>query len=293
MAFRGSDIVYLIRIARPLNLFIAGVSFALGAFLSSGGKRIPFTQPDFYLELVFLLLIMAGGYWINDVVDYKIDLINKPHRALVNRAISTKKVFTVYLVSTFLILLGSALILPVRFFALNFLAVILLYLYSQWFKPYSVVGNLIISLLTSLVILGGAMVFQHIKLAVLWAMLFAFLITFLREVTKDIEDIRGDLQFRLITLPIQIGIRASKWVLMTGIIILIVACNLPVLVHFVLWHDVLVHYWYVSLIGVQVPLLLSLYYLGQSVRPADFERLSKLFKLIMMTGMASLILLVV
>jgi 4-hydroxybenzoate polyprenyltransferase len=283
------DLATFVRIARPQNILIGLGALAIATWLASRGAMAPFLAGHFWAEAGILALLMAGGFWINDVYDHKIDLINKPEKTFVGRRISAKKVITAYIIVTFACLALSIWLLPLRLAGINLIAALLLYVYSQFFKRTSVVGNLIIALLTSLVVLAGSLIDpEGYRLAIVWAAIFAFQITFLREVTKDLEDLRGDMQFRLHTLPIQIGIRRTKWVLAGGILVFLLSCHLPWIVHLALWGGWALRYIFVSVLIVQLPMLFNLYFLRQAYRPQDFHTQSQLLKLVILTGIISL-----
>jgi 4-hydroxybenzoate polyprenyltransferase len=277
------------RITRPGNLLIAAVTFAVATFLSSQRSFSFVADGAFWGELVIIIVIMAAGYWVNDAYDYKIDRINKPQRTVVGPHLSRKKVLSVYFAVNWLAMTAS-LALPPKFILVNGCAAVSLYLYASYFKRTAVVGNLIVASLTALVVLAGALLY-HLKLALLWGMVFAFLITFLREVTKDIEDIRGDLQHGLHTLPILVGIRGAKWVLLVGHVLTIMACWVPVVVHPLMGEPRVAPYAFASLMLVQIPLGYVLVLLRTARRPTDFGPQATVLKAVIAGGLVSLLLL--
>lgn len=278
-----------VRIARPGNLAIAAATFTLAAYVS--GQRTWGFAADwrYWLELALMLAIMAGGYWVNDAYDFKIDRINRPTQTVVGPHLSRKKVLSVYFAATWLALTLS-LLLWWKWTLINGCAAVTLYLYAAYFKRTAVVGNLVIASLTALVVLSGALLYT-LALPLLWAMVFAFGITFAREVTKDVEDIRGDLQHGLHTLPILLGIRRTKWVLLVTHALMIGACWVPVLVHHLLGQDDLLRYAYTSVLLVQLPLVYVMVLVRRSRRPADFGEQATLLKAVIGGGLVSILLL--
>ena len=284
---RWTDLKHFVRIARVGNLAIAAATFALAAYVSAL-RRLDFAGDwRFWLELALMMLIMAGGYWVNDAYDFKIDRINRPHQTVVGPHLSRKKVLTVYLVVTWGALTAS-LLLPWKWVLINGCAAVTLYLYAAYFKRTAVVGNLIIASLTALVVLSAALLY-HLKLPLMWAMIFAFGITFVREVTKDVEDIRGDLQHGLHTLPIVLGIRGTKWVLLGAHAVLIGACWLPVLVHHLLGEGPVLRYAYTSVMLVQLPLVGVMVLVRRSRRPSDFGPQAAVLKAVIVGGLLSIL----
>jgi 4-hydroxybenzoate polyprenyltransferase len=285
----SKDLYYFVRIARPNNLGIALLTYGAAAYVSARWQWHFAADPRFWLEGLLIILIMATGYWVNDVYDFKIDRVNKPSRTYVGAYLSRKKVLTAYFAVLGFIALAS-LLLPFKFLLLNYPAMGALYVYARFYKRAAVVGNLIIASLTSAVILAGGFLY-YLKMPQAWMMAFAFLITFIREVTKDVEDIRGDLQFGLRTLPILVGIRNTKRLLAVSYVAMLAACNLPLVVQYGWNHTLNLPYLTASLLGVQLPLLYNVWLLAKAYKPADFGRQSALLKIYMLTGLLSTLLL--
>lgn len=274
-------------LARPLNLGIAWITLVLSAYLSAIGHWFFWTDANFWFEGLALLAAMVGGYYINDVYDFRIDQVNKPDRALVGSRISRKKVLTAYLVSVAVSLLATV-TLPWKFWIVNASALGVLYLYAAYFKRYAVIGNVLVAALTALVVLAGALLY-HLKMPLFWGMVFAFEITFVREVCKDVEDMKGDLRFGLQTLPIVIGIGRTRQVLQLSYGILLISTWLPTAFHLVVEGISLERYFIVSLILVQLPLLYCQLLLRGATRPEQFGQQSQMLKLIMAGGLVSLL----
>jgi len=282
-----SDFRQLFGLARPVNLLIAALTFAFSAYISHLFSFTFVEEWVFWVEMSLIVTIMAGGYWINDVADLSIDRINKPHLVRVSIYISAKKVMTAYFVANAFVLLGS-LLLPPKFQLLNLSAVLVLYVYAQRFKRQAVIGNLLIAALSAAVVLAGGLT-AHLKMAHLWGIILSFQLTFVREISKDVEDLRGDLQHGLQTLPILVGIRQSRRVIWVALGVLLLSCNLPLLVHWLVFDVVLRFYIGISMVLVQLPLLMAVKKLGRSRRPSDFGELSQMLKFIMVMGLLSLL----
>lgn len=282
---RRLDLPIFLRLSRPLNLGIALLTFGVAAWVSARRDLFFISDYRFWLEAFLVLLTMASGYWVNDVYDFKIDRVNKPQRTYVGGRISRKKVLTGYFVAVFVVL-GASWVLPGKFVIMNYGALFVLYLYARYFKRSAVVGNLLVGCLTAGVVVAAGLLY-HLVVPLVWMAVFAFLVTVLREIVKDVEDIRGDLLFGLHTLPIQIGIRSTKWVLLGGYVLMLTACHLPYIVHWLLHQEVLTLYMGVSVLLVQVPLLYGIRLLHVAYRPRDFRAQSTLLKLVVLTGLGS------
>lgn len=286
------DITYFWRISRPGNVLISWVTFCVACFIARGKSLDFFQDGAFWGTGLTIIGIAATGYWINDVYDFRIDRINKPGRAIVNALLSVKKVITVYIIINIGIVLLSGIYLgwdiglPGITF-INLLSISLLIVYASWLKRIGVAGNLVISFLTALVVILGGYLYG-VNIALIWAIIFAFEITLIREITKDVEDIPGDLQFQLKTLPIQIGIVHTKKILYVLYGVFILSCSLPFVYNFIRFGEYLWTYEILSILIVQLPSILIIRRVVKSQKPGDFSLQSKYLKYLMVGGILTL-----
>lgn len=281
------DVLYFCQLSRPLNVLLSLLTFALAAYISALHTFAFLDVPEFWYEAGLMTLIMAAGYWINDVYDFRIDLINRPERVIVGPHLSAKKVLTGYFVVTLLAALAS-LWLPLKFVLLNFGAMLALYLYARYFKRTSGLGNLVVSTLTAMVVLAGAFV-VYLKMALVWGMVFAFLLNLIREITKDVEDLPGDLAHGLRTLPVVMSLGQTRTLLLGLYLLLLVALNLPMPFYQTVYQTFPAEYLYTSLFLVQLPALYLMYHVLTARVPADFRTQSQLLKAMMFGGLLTLL----
>ena len=289
------DLTYFWRISRPLNVTISVLAFGVSCYIASRRHLDFLYDSHFWGVAITIGIIAATGYWINDIYDFRIDRINKPHKAIVNAKLSVKKVMTVYLVmnfgiAAFSIVFFSLLDSLYQISFINIISIILLFWYASYLKRTGVAGNLLISFLITLVVLLAGYLYQ-INIPLIWTLVFAFEITLIREITKDVQDIKGDLAFQLHTLPIQIGIKNTKRILYFLYISFIFSCNLPFLLIYLQDGEFLWSYLLVSFFLVQLPMLYLLRKLIGSAFPSDFAHQSQYLKYIMLTGILSVLLL--
>ena len=286
------DFLHFVRISRPLNVFISLLAFGVGCYLATNQSLSFLQEATFWATALMIGLIAATGYWINDVYDYRIDRINKPHKPVVNAILSVKKVLTVYFVVNVGIMLFTLGYLSwykghLEISFINLLSIGLLFVYASYLKRIGVPGNLTIAFLTALVLVLAGYLYE-ITLPLVWAIVFAFEITFIREVTKDVEDIPGDLAFNLHTLPIQIGIRHTKTILWVLYACFLVSTYLPFAYAWWQGHDLLWTYLILSVLLVQLPCAYLLRLLLRSQAPADFTRQSRYLKYLTLAGIFTL-----
>jgi geranylgeranylglycerol-phosphate geranylgeranyltransferase len=194
-----------INIVRPANFLITFFTVIVAAALSYQGE---YSYLKVFLAAITASLTMSAGNIINDIYDLNGDKINHPGRPLPSGLISLKAAVVYYF-----ILLAVSLILSLYIsnlnFAINLLAVILLYLYSYKLKRIAFTGNVVVSILTGLTFIYGGLAVNNIYNSLIPA-LFAFLINLIREIVKDMEDVEGDIREGIISFPSKYGVRITK-----------------------------------------------------------------------------------
>ena len=189
----------------------------------------------FTLLVISMVLIQAGGYVINDIFDMEIDAINKPEKQIVGKVFTEKQCNLFYIVLTIIglacALAASVMALGNKFitiFACMALLACLLYSYSSRYKKKLVIGNIIVSLSVAFAVFVPWL-FEMIYISkhelllitmqplmrislrfVLVYTAFAFLLTLIREIVKDMEDVEGDGRSHCRTIPIVWGMKAAQ-----------------------------------------------------------------------------------
>jgi 4-hydroxybenzoate polyprenyltransferase len=253
--------------------------------------------------VVASVFIAAAGYIINDYFDLNIDQVNKPDKNVINTVISRRWAIVWHLtLSVAGIVITWFSVSHQKWFLVpaNFAAVLLLWFYSTSLKRKAIVGNIAISVLTAWTILilffaqvplSGAVqshderTVKFFRLAFLYAG-FAFIISLIREAVKDIEDIEGDRRYGCRTFPIVAGILPVKVYITVWLIVLI--ASLIILQLYILQFG-----WWLAIVYAVLFIIIPLCYLFRehykAQTPAEFSRLSRLTKLIMLTGILSMI----
>ena len=260
----------------------------------------------FIILCISSVFIAAAGYVINDYFDLNIDLVNKPGRMVVDRSISRRWAIFFHLFFSFAgVLMGFYIGLQNGNWIVGFAnmgCVFVLWFYSTTFKKRLLTGNILISLLTAWVVFVVYLLTIHqqidlmhpvqpgshqklLRLAILYSS-FAFIITLIREVVKDMEDMEGDRRAQCKTLPIVYGVNASKVFAGTWLAILVVM--LIVMQTYVL----IFQWWYASLyllVTVTIPLLILFKHLFRATTTAQFAQVSSWLKWIMLGGICSMV----
>ena len=212
----------LIRYQNLLMIALMQLIFKYG-FLDL--QNIPLALNDWqYLLLVLTTVLLAGGgYLINNIFDKETDNINKPDDVVVGKFISEDKAFTIYIILNIIAVgIGFYLANIIEKPLLSSVFIVIsgvLYLYASSLKQSLLIGNIIVAILTSftVIIIGIFNLYPLITpdnqafLGLLFKVLldyaiFAFIINFIREIVKDLEDVNGDYNQGMNTLPIALGV---------------------------------------------------------------------------------------
>ena len=203
----------IIKLIRWPNLLIIGLSQYLSAIFLVGPAQ-QWKQYIFDVNLLLIslgtVLIAAAGYIINDYYDIKIDYINKPQKVVVGSVLKRRAAMFIH---TGLNVLGvlAGLVVSIKIAAINLIAATWLWAYSNQLKRMPFIGNLSVALLSGLAIAVVGVHYQHNARRVYFYAIFAFFISLIREIIKDIEDLKGDASFGCQTLPVVWGIRQTNY----------------------------------------------------------------------------------
>jgi 4-hydroxybenzoate polyprenyltransferase len=268
-----------LRLTRFWNLVIIGLAQYFAAYFLIGKNTIA----DWRLSILSTstMVIAAAGYIINDYYDVKIDLINKPGRVVVGKRITRRYAILLHTILSFTGI-GLGLLLSWRIAAINFLSAFLLWLYSNQLKRQPFIGNLVVAALTGLSILLLDVLFKTGNTLIVIYSLFAFFMTLVREVVKDMEDLKGDNTFGCKTLPIVWGIRKTK----VFLYVLLVFFSIGVLILNHVYSRLPLFYFLICLFA---PLSWLVVRLVRADTVKEFYQLSQLCKIIMLLGIVSMV----
>jgi geranylgeranylglycerol-phosphate geranylgeranyltransferase len=181
------------------------------------------------LNIIFAAIsasfVGSAGNIINDFFDIEIDKINRPNRILPSKKLSLKEAQI-----EFIVLNLAAVILS--FFINNYALIIVLFSitiifsYSAYFKKIPLLGNIVVSFFTGLAFIYGGAAVENFSAAVIPA-IFAFTTNLIRELIKDIEDIKGDSANNVFTFPSKFGIRKTKYFIFFLTLMLMVLTAIP------------------------------------------------------------------
>ena len=277
--------VSLFSIIRGYNILV----IALAQYLAS----IYILSPDLPLRKVLLdlnlfiivlasALVIAGGYIINSFYDSEKDLINKPRKSMLDRLVSQRTKLSTYFVLNF-----AAVILAsyVSFRAVIFFSAYIfgIWLYSHKLKRILLLGNLVSATLAITPFFAVFVYYKNFEPVIFVHAIYLFLLIFVRELIKDMENMAGDLAQNYRTLPLLYGTRASK--LLASILVLLTL--LPAL-SLIYYFDV--GYMYIYFIGSIALLICFLFLLWKSHSKKHYVWLHNILKFIIVVGVFSILL---
>ncbi len=270
-------------------------------FLEQSYVDLALTDFNYILLVIATVCVAAGGYVINNIVDQETDEIAKPQNRVVGVSISETVAYNWYIGLTIVgVGIGfylSNVIYKPTFASMFILVATLLYMYATSFKQIPVLGNVVVALLlsTSIIIIGLFDILPAIDVDNRFRMkeafnilmeyaVFAFIINLIREIVKDLEDMDGDYQSGINTLPIMMGIPKTK--IIVGILTVISIGILAYYINSNLFElDYVIYYSMVFIIG---PLIYFGVKLINAVTKKEFHHLSLVLKLILFFGIISI-----
>lgn len=313
------DFLKLIRFPNLVVIALTQYAIRFGIiypFLKQGGLDLYLSESTFSLLVLATVMIAAAGYIINDYFDIKLDYLNKPDQMIVGKSIKRRYAMALHIfINAIGIVIAAYVAYTIKHPMLVLFQVVsaaLLWYYSVTFKKQVIIGNLIIASLTALVPFTAgyyevAVMFDHlsdltslpeneamianlgsllfsIKYLLYWVIgysAFAFLLTFIREIVKDMEDIEGDKAFDCKTLPIVFGIPAAKkTAIILSLITMIGLLSLEIIQ--LMGKDWISFSYFVFFLSL--PMLWTIYRIVKAREKRDFFIISQGIKIIMLFG---------
>ena len=274
--------------------------------VSSSYYELQLSHLHFFLLVLSTVMIAAAGYIINDYFDVRIDKVNKPERMVIDKGVKRRVAIGAHTVINILAIAIAIYVAYVigswRLALIHFICAAGLWFYSTTFKRQFFIGNFVIALFTALVPLIAAVydllpiyrtylpIEENLSLLPIWKYVialsfFAFITTILREIIKDIEDVDGDREFGCKTMPIVIGINASKNIAIIIALATIVCLGYIQSEFYKIDDKISIAYF---IIALQLPLLFLIYKVKTAQVRSQFRFAGNLSKFIMLMGICYL-----
>ena len=283
------DIFYkfisLFSVIRLYNIFIIIIAqYFTSIFIISIDNSISSILFDFQLFLLILSssIAIAAGYIINNFYDYEKDLINKPVKSKIDKVVRKRTKLSLYIILNFLCIYTSSLVSwkSVLFFSIY---IFMIWFYSHKLKRILFIGNIVSSLLSVIPFLIILIYYKNFELIILMYAIFLFLVVYMREIIKDLENIKGDFTLNYRTIPVVYGEQLSKYLLM------VISFAVVIIVYLLLTFfdtGMMYYYYYFSI----ATLLLFTIVLWKYNSKKYYNLLHNLLKFLIVLGVLSIVL---
>lgn len=272
-------------VVRGYNILVLVVAQYLSSIYILAHDK-PLHEVLFDVNLFMLVLAsaatIASGYIINNFYDSEKDLINRPQKSMLDRLVSQNTKLSFYFTLNFLAVIFAS---YVSFRAVMFFSVyiFLIWFYSHKLKKMPFVGNLTSAILTILPFFAIFIYYRNFEKVIFVHALFLFLMVSIKELTKDLENIKGDLVQDYQTIPILYGEKVSK-IMLTVLIALTFIPAYLLLFHFEIGY--MYYFFYLSVLL----LLVFLFLLWNSKNKNHYLLLHNIIKFIIVAGVLSVVL---
>ena len=278
-------IISLFSVVRGYNIPVIALAQYLSAiFILAKEKRALEVILDINLFLIVLAtsFTIASGYIINNFYDSKKDLINRPNKSMLDRLVSQKTKLYVYFSLNFIVVFIT---LFVSFRATMYFTVyiFLIWYYSHKVKKYPIVGNLMAALMAVLPFFAILLYYKNFYSVIFAHAIFLFLLLLIREMIKDLENLKGDFANDYKTVPITYGEPFSKKIITVLTLLTVLPVYVLIEIYDVGYMDM---YFYICLIL----LIFFLYRLWPSTEKAQFLQLHNLLKFLIVAGVFCIVL---
>jgi len=272
-------------VVRGYNILVIVIAQYLAAIYILAHDK-PLKSVVFDVNLLMLVLAsaatIAGGYIINNFYDSEKDLINRPQKSKLDRLVSQNTKLSFYFVLNFIAVIMASYVSfkPVIFFSFYIFGI---WFYSHKLKKLPFIGNLTSAILTITPFFAIFMYYKNFESVIFVHALFLFLIISMRELTKDLENIKGDLLLNYKTIPIAYGEKASK-------IMLTMLSGLTLIPIYLLVNHFEVGYMYIYFYLCILLLFGFLLLLWKSKTKTHYLILHNILKFIILAGVFSVVL---
>ena len=278
-------IISMFSVVRGYNIPIIALAQYLSAiFIMASEKRALDVLLDFNLFIIVLVsgLTIASGYIINNFYDSKKDLINRPNKSQLDRLVSQKTKLQVYFTVNFVVFL---LAFFVSFRAVLFFStyIFLIWFYSHKIKKITVVGNLTAAFLAVLPFFAILLYYKNLYPEIFAHATFLFLLILIREMIKDLENLKGDVANDYQTIPVLYGETFAKKIITALTVSTLIPIYYLIEIFEVGYMDL---YFYVSLII----LMFFLQKLWKSNTKPDYLKLHIILKFLVVSGVFCIVL---
>jgi 4-hydroxybenzoate polyprenyltransferase len=269
---------------RGYNILVLIVAqYLVAIFIFSPTKSL--TKVLFDVHLLFVVLasvfVIAGGYIINNFYDVKADKINRPLKASFDNYIKQSTKLKLYF---FLNFIGFSFGILISFRAAFFFAsyIFAIWFYSHKLKQYPFLGVLSATVLTVLPFFAVFVYFGNFHKIIFVYASFLFLVIMVRQLIKDLQNMKGAIANNYNTFPLVYGEKKTKELA----VLVLLFTSIPIAILFSTPAESFVQYYFYFAILV---LLFVGFYLWQSKTTKEYQILHNILKLLLLIGVLCLL----
>lgn len=202
----------LFSVVRGYNILVIVIAQYLTSVYILAHNRL---LRDVVLDVNLLMLVLAsaatiaGGYIINNFYDSEKDVINRPLKSRLDKLVSQNTKLSFYFVLNFVAVIMASWVSfrTVIFFSIYIFGI---WFYSHKLKKMPFIGNITSAVLTITPFFAIFIYYKNFESVIFVQAIFLFLIISMRELTKDLENLKGDLALGYKTIPVIYGENLSK-----------------------------------------------------------------------------------
>ncbi|MBB6681618.1 geranylgeranylglycerol-phosphate geranylgeranyltransferase [Aequorivita sp. 609] len=277
----------LFSVVRGYNILIIVIAQYLTSIYILA-PELPVREVLFDVNLLMLVLAsstaIAGGYIINSFYDSEKDLINRPRKTMLDRLVSQRTKLSTYFVLNFLSVVFASYVSfkSVVFFSIY---IFMLWFYSHKLKKYPFIGNMVAAILAVVPFFAIFVHYANFDIVIFVHATFLFLLISMRELVKDLENLKGDITHGYNTIPVVYGEKTSK-LMLTALSLLTLVPIVLLITKFKGEIGYMDFYFYASIVG----LVLFLTVLWKSKNKIHYLILHNILKLAIVIGVFSIVL---
>ncbi|WP_019037823.1 geranylgeranylglycerol-phosphate geranylgeranyltransferase [Psychroflexus tropicus] len=275
----------LFSVVRGYNILIIVIAQYLASIFIMA-RHLPLKQVllnlDLFLIVISTSLAIASGYLINNFYDSEKDLINRPKKTLLDNYVSQKTKLGVYFLLNFLCVIIASYI---SFKAVLFFSgyIFLIWLYSHKLKRYPFLGTFTAGILAILPFFVIFVYYKNYEAVIIVHAVFLFFIILIRELVKDLENLKGDFTLDYSTIPVKYSVNYTKRL----ISVLVISTIIPALILVIYFDSGYMDYYFLLCVVVLIIFLLQLW---RSEQKIHYLLLHNLLKFVIVLGVFSIVL---
>ena len=274
-------VFYVVRIHNIILLVLAQYLTSIFILSSSGSWKIIFDK-NLFLVILCSTICIISGFIVNDYYDAKKDSINTPIKFKLGELINDKSKLILYFFLNFMVVAVSSLI-SIRAILFFSIYIFFIWLYSHKLRKLVFIGNLFYSILTITPFFAILLYFKKIEFIIIAYALFLFFILLLKDIVKDMKNLKGDFSVNHKTIPLVFGESFSKTLIsLLSIINIFLIINL-----FLNFNSGLMYFYYFSALFVMIYFMFKLYHAKSTVQ---YLFLHNLLRLLIAAGVFSIVL---